>query len=776
MFFLLNLPSDAQNYIRLSDGSIQQGTILDTLKRSIEYLDNGILVTYQFDYVLMEGDPLFPSANLLLLNGFGIREGMGIPALPIKLDRFAIPTDTYQVSVVDSSYTDFSMEISPARPPVPNSSSPVFTHENVKPIVPYTGIYPTNIVLPNLYKYKADAILDICINPIQYDYHSKTTRIYQKISYLVNYGSTSNNSGKMSMGEKQEDSFLTNIIMNPSSKTARDVSANTTSQITPPGYLIITVPQYAEAVSLLADWKRTLGYNVKITSNTNWNETSVKDSIVSINNNTPLSYLLIVGDFEDVPGKAVSDSAFTTTGWQYYHYYTDYYYGCIHQNTYPEIHRGRISVSSDTEAMTVIEKVIQYEKEPVIDSLFYKTGINCAYFQDNYHYDNNWNMVPSKDSVEDVRFTLTSENIRDYLVCEQEKVVNRVYSANETVIPYYWNNYKYGYFKQKKLIPEELRRSNGFQWNGGPNDITNYINNGAFYVLHRDHGSIQFWSNPNLGFSDINSMSNGRKLPVVFSMNCLTGRYSGNTCFAEKFLRKENGGCVAIFAASETSFSGYNDALTLGMFDAIWPYPGFVKSFPHGSSILSLSTTPTYKLGDILDIGLLEISTIYTYSSYSILKHTKEIFHCFGDPAMEIYTDIPTPFDTLSVIKSNQTISVSLTKEATITFYNLSSGLVESYKGLNVSYPYSSNLRICISAHNKIPVIMDSNNLYIQNETIASSVNYEADTIKVGSNVTTLKTPGEVIVVGGTTKLKGKNIELSNGTTVALGAKLEITN
>ena len=760
----------SQEYIKLNDGTIRQGEICDSLHRTIEYVDNGILVTYQFDNVIIEKDPIFPASKLLLINGFGIREGSGIPALPINEDRFVIHTNIFKVSIIDSSYIEVPVEISPARPPVPNGLSPVFTLENVKGISPFVGFYPHNVISTTPNKYKSDIILNICINPIQYDYQSKITRIYKKISYLINY----NDEDKAVIkNKKDKDPYLSNISINL--KNIKKEPNRATSQITPPEYLIITVPQYEEAVSNFAEWKKTLGYNVRVCSHLGWNETSVKDTIIAINSISPIAYLLIVGDFEDVPGKAISDSFQTSSGLTYYNFYTDYYYGCIQQNEYPEIRRGRLPVSSPALAMSVVEKIIQYEKEPIIDSVFYRTGLNCAFFQDRFHYNNFGQAVTPGDSVEDVRFTLTSENIRDFLITECGKDIYRVYKANDNVTPYYWNDRYYGYYQIKTPIPMELRRTNGFMWDGSQNDIIEHINNGTFYVLHRDHGAIQRWADPSFGFSGIDSLTNGNKLPVVFSMNCLTGRYSNDTCFAEKFLRKANGGCVAIFAASEESFSGYNDALTLGMFDALWPSHGFFKSFPRNYSI-SLSSTPSYKLGDILDIGLAKISTLYNFWGNDALTHTKEIFHCFGDPTMEMYTDMPTPFDTLSVTMENNQLSIILPTEATITFYNLSTGLTESFKGTNVSYPYSENLRICISAHNKIPAIIESDILCIQNETIAHNVDYEVDTIKVGSNVTSFKKTGEVIITGGVTKLKGKNIELSNGTTVMLGAGLEISN
>ena len=754
----------AQEYICLKDGSVSRDKPTTLSERTIENTDKGILATYKFNFATRHTDTFFLSASVLLLEGCNIAESYEKPVLPHKLDRFAIPGDEpYRIVIIDSSYIELPMEIAPSRPPMIDSSNGLYSKENVRPVKPYTGYYPENVITSVLNPYRSNSILDVHINPIQYDYHSKKVRIYNSLSYLIEFNKATGIDAAIKGSSPETDLLLSNIVMNPRENADRILDGtprNSSVQLATPGYLIITVPEYLEAVNKFADWKRTLGFNVRIISSSLWEDSIVMDSISSLN---PIpEYLLIVGNDDDVPGIAVTDTIYSLDGTGYFgDYVTDYYYGCVNQNNYPDIRRGRLPVSSATRAKNVIDKIIQYEREPITDTLFYKTGLNCAYFQDD-----------NKDGYEDFRFTLTSEDLRDYLVNEIGKTVNRIYYANNN--PRYWNCGQYG-FPYSVPLPSDLL-SNDFTWNGNSTDIQASINAGAFYVFHRGHGSSLCWENPFFSYQHINNgLNNGKKLPVVFSMNCLTGRYNENPCFAESFLRKKNGGCVAIFAATENSFSGFNDALAIGMFDAIWPGNGYFKKFPYQNAI-SLSSSPTYRLGDILDIGLSEIQTIYSFCNDSVLRHTKEIFHCFGDPAMEIYTDTPTPFAHVSISKHNNFIDLSLQDSAKITFFNTLTGVIESYYGTSVSYPFSSNLRICVSKHNKIPLIIEQGNLYMQNEEIATSVDYEAETIKVGSNVTLLKSPGDVIIRSGTTKLKGETVELREGTTVEIGSQLEITN
>ncbi len=772
LFSLLLLPTFqygiGHHYIRLCDdpsmASENQNMISPT--RTIEDVKDGILVTYEFNYVSKETDEFFPSSSILFFEGFGIMEGSEIPALPIKWDTFYIPSEKdYSVNIIDSSYVELPIEIAPSRPPVENGSRLIYSKHNVLPIRPYKGLYPENTINADVNIYRTNPILDICITPIRYNYMQKRVVICKKISYLISFGGGKDRKYIIDNMNGGTDPLLTNVVMNPKKQTTYNELHQMRSaiQISTPKYLILTVPQFSEAVDKLADWKRTLGYNVEVITQTSWNESTIKSTVVASNQLSPVSYLLIFGDYGDIPGKYITRSINTTNGYKTYNFYTDYYYGCIQQNTYPDIHRGRISASSLTEANIIVEKIINYEKNPIIDTSFYSTALHCANFQDD---DN--------DSIEDRRFTLTSEEIRSHMI-QQGKTVNKIYFTPSHVTPMYWKKGGFG-MANKTPIPNELLKSSGFLWSGDYQDIINGINNGAFYVLHRDHGDVTLWGNPYFTATHIEQLNNGNRLPIVFSMNCLTGRYNQGTCFAETFLRKSGGGCAGIFAATETSFSGYNDALALAMFEAIWPNPSFISPFPSGSTTISFTSIPVFKLGDFLDQGLAEIHSIYPGGNNDVVLHTKEIFHCFGDPAMEMYTDIPTPFTNVSITKNNGNTIVSIGEDATITFFNRTTGVIESFYGNSINYPDDDNIQICISGHNKIPYIKEAGCLFIQNKSISSTSIYHADQIKVGSNVTSLKPSGPVIITGGKTTLIGDVVEVEGETTVNIGASLEINN
>lgn len=745
-----------RTFIRLIDGAIVTGGLYSTMPtRTIEYVDDGILVTYRFDYVSLSTDHLFPSSSILEFEGFGIGEYPEKPALPVRWDRFYVPSENdYSINIIDSSFVEIPIEIGPARPGLENSSNAVYTTDNVPPIKPYEGFYPQSNVNSILNIYRTYPLLDISVSPVSYNYQLRKARICKCLAYLIR--SNCNKSNPFDPEDYYTDPLLANIVMNPKtvSGNVKNNQRTTAVQIPTQKYLILTTPTYMEAVNKLADWKRTQGFNVEILSRTVWDTLSVRHSIRASHQYSPISYLLIFGDSADVPG---------TKRFPSNKYVTDYYYGCINQFSYPDIHRGRISASSQSEAAAIVDKIIYYERTPNTNVSFYQKGINCAFFQDN-----------NIDGFEDQRYTLTSEEIRDHLI-QQGKTVNRVYYANSIVTPGYWRVGNYG-LSNTTPIPDELLRINGFQWDGNYQDIIDNINAGCFYVFFRDHGHETDWAAPYFDLTHIGELDNGNKLPVVFSICCSTGRYASGTCFAEAFLRKSVGGCVGIIAASQPSISGSNDALALGMFEAIWPTPSFIKPFPSGTQPTSFVNTPIYRLGDIMDQGFFVIPDIYPAVSDSALRLTKEMYHYFGDPAMEIYTDVPTAFENVSITKENGDLIVSVGEDATITFYNKSTGTIESFYGSNITYPDGDNLQVCITAHNKIPYIRESGCIFIQNEVISDTRTYHSDQIKIGSNVTSIKPSGPVHFTNGKTKITADEVELTEETIIEPGAVLEINN
>ncbi len=759
--------SQAQQILELHDGSLSDGIKSTVPTRDVQTLDDGYLVTYTFDNALILSDNLYTGTVFWKIDGFGLNESAGEPSTLLRNDLLNIPSGcSARIEVVDSAYQDFSYELTPAHPALLNSNDEGYSKQNVPAITPYSGFFPSSVAsLGATLSYRGQKLCQASVAPIQYDYNNKKVRAYTPITYKVTFEPQANRIAATEAKSEYispDDNLLGNITIGGTKNNVQRAGAFTVGTLDVKDYLILTCDKYLPAVERFAQWKRMLGFNVHVISRGDWTYETIKASVTEQYESLPaLYYLLIVGDHEDGP-EMQSELKIP--------HVTDLYYGCMDDDLLPEIYRGRLSVSSLEEANTVIDKIIGYEMSPPTNSSFYENGVNCAYFEDKLDTLNTRN----PDGYADRRFAQTAEDVRNYVML-QGKNVQRVYYAESSVTPQYWNKGKYS---NGEMIPDELKRP-GFLWNGHYTDITNIINNGVFYVLHRDHGAVYGWGSPAYYQRHISSLSNGNLLPVVFSMNCQTGMFDDD-CFAETFLRKKDGGCVAIYAATQSSISGYNDALTTGMFDAIWPEPGLSIQIPSESSSLSSTPTPTYTLGQILEQGMIRMMETYVNpESLRNVKYTNELFHCFGDPSMHIYTKCPTSFGYVSISRtsSNMTVKVNDEGPARITFYDPETGDVQSYidkKNITILTGCSDRMVVCVSAHNKIPYIQVPDVKYIQNTELTGTVDEKHDVIRVGNNVTSSIPVGDVTTSNADITLRAKKTVLDKGTYISVGTKLRI--
>jgi PKD repeat protein len=600
--------------------------------------------------------------NFIHVKGFGKMGDVGKPALPAHTDIVLFPNDIKptitiletEVQILEGYYIHPALE--PARDTY-GAPEPEFEIDNKT--YSTNEFYPANPVEVTDIQYFREAPLGfVQITPVQFNPVTKQIKVYTKIKYRLEFNGSSHIYTEIAdNNSKNYTSLLKNYVLN--NQNISDGITHTESRDGEKNYIIITHSEYLSQANDLAEWKRQLGYSVEVVSQASWTAAQVKTAIHDLYDLwTPKpDYFVIIGDHTGgyaVPGEIHQDPNDGDD------FATDLYFACMDGtgDYVPEMAHGRISVSSATEANTVIQKIINYEKNPVVNASYYANGLNCAMYQDN-----------DSNGYADRRFCHTSENIRDYTI-SQGYSVERIYDTNTSanVSDLRYNN---GYYSDGQLLPLELR-SVSFNWDGGASNITSAINAGKFYVFHRDHGYVggSGWASPYYTTTSMNNLTNGDLLPVVFSINCHTGEYQLSNCFAEKLLRMSNKGAVGVIAASYYSYSGYNDGFSIGMIDAIWHDPGLTANFGSGGISSPPPSSPTsdiFTMGDVLNQGLIRMIETWGNNTY-----THELFHYFGDPAMKIWTANPnTNVITASHVGSLPVGSTSLT----ITNINCPDGL-----------------------------------------------------------------------------------------------------
>ena len=710
--------------------------------RNIVNTDDGIIITYYFENITVYPDSEFVGARTVHIDGFGDNMIEEEPLFPVRYDTYGnFKGEFHSITMVDSSFIDIPMELSPARKPLMESKE-LLTIEQTKPIKSYDGFFPsTTISYCELGQVKNRQLLKMRITPVLYDHTNKTARFFKKISFKISTGTESHLYKTSSFSV---DNYLNNITEN---QVVTNYTRTDTVETINNDYLIITTSGLEPAVSLFAEWKRTLGYNTQIVSRDVWDVDAIKAIIGNFYNADHFQYLLFVGDENIIPPSGYE--YYSANGKTFYFPYDLDYLKFDNNDHSLDIIMGRLPVSNMEEARVIFKKIQNYELNPDSTTSFYNNVLLSTYFQDS----------ESNPGYASHNYVESTEEVRTYLIAK-EKTVNRVYFTESNVIPLY---YQIGH-----PVPNELRKP-GVAWDGDSADIKELIDDGTFLAIHRDHGWETRWYAPKYDTNDISSLVNGTKLPVVFSIDCQTGEYDyqDEESFVEAFLKHNDGGCVGIIAASGVTYTTPNNYLLKALIDVIWPNPGIMDSNIYEGR------TPVYKLGEILYQGLARANPYYPQIQ------NKKLYHCFGDPSMRIYTSKPSVFENINVVRNTNNVYVNTNNDETeIAIYNKSDGNISLFKGRSVTVPCDpNNTIVTISAPNKITYV-DSPyaTAYIQNQRVIGYRTYSTTQIYSGSYVDLNRPFGNVVFSGGLIELNNSSIEINGQTTIESNTSFTISN
>ena len=574
-------------------------------------LDQTLVQTEQGEFTLIE------------VPGAGFFGAIGSPQLPAVTQLYAIADEEISAELLDSHIfkTEHIERIYPVQNPQSDSmsaeASPFMFDESA---YKNDAVNPTELFeIVETGRIRDISFVKIRFYPVQYNPNQHTAIIYDTISVKLTCITNEPVYIEQEYESKPFYGFYNNVFTNWQGFVENTaIQEKLQTKDTGCDYLVISPQTYYTQAKELADWKHMTGLMAKVV-----NVSDIGSSYQQIMNyiqdaydtwDPAPSYVLIIGDTEQVPTTYVNSPA------------SDLWYVCVSGSDYfPDMFIGRLPADNVNEAELMVQKTLTYEQTPPSLASFYENFVVAAYFQDD---ENN--------GYETRRFVRTSEEVRDYLLTE-DYTGERIYCTGSYINPTHYNN---GYYGNGEPLPAELLRPT-FAWDGDGNDIINALDEGIFILNHRDHGMTNGWGDPYFTTDDFNSFSNGDLLPVVFSINCLTGEFD-DECFCEAFLRKSDGGAVAVFGASRVSYSGYNDYLCRGFYDAMWP------DFDTEQG----GDTPLYPLGAVLNYGKVYM-TLTWGDPWDYEEYTFELFHCFGDPSLEIFSALPEDLDVTHNILEN---------------------------------------------------------------------------------------------------------------------------
>ena len=571
------------------------------------------------------------------------------------------------IRVLDAKYTDFdNIEVAPSKGD--------FSRQIDPSSVPYTygECYTKDAFFPasNVGLYEPYIIRDfrgqnIAVYPFAYNPVSKTLRVYYNMTielYKVDDKGENVIESRKSNEVKMDPDFkyvYQRHFINYEAGMAKYTPVDEEGDL-----LIICYDSFLSAMTDFVNWKKTRGINTTIvgTSTAGSTASAIKTYIQNqYNANNNLTHVLLVGDVAQIPGNQFS--AYVSSS-QDYSGYSDNIYGQIVGNDiYNDLFIGRFSASSVAQVTTQVNRTLTYERDLTTSATWCQNGLGIsASAGSGGHY--------SEDDYQHI------ENLRTDLL-----------------------NYGYSTVYQDYASVSNYPSSS-------TTTISNHINSGVGIINYCNHGEETGWQSHYYMNSNVNALTNNNKLPFIFSVACLVGKYdySSGDCFAETWMHATNG------SNPTGAIGGFFSYISQPWIPPMWAQDEFVDIL-----VESYNDNIKHTLGGTGINGLFAIFDNYATTSKPALG-TYQAWVLYGDPTLMLRTKTPQTMSVNhvgAIVPGTNTYAVNVSNGngavATITDanHNILGKATVSNGTANVSLngndlTVGTELTLCVFGYNKM--------------------------------------------------------------------------
>ncbi|MDP2423592.1 MAG: C25 family cysteine peptidase, partial [Bacteroidales bacterium] len=394
-----------------------------------------------------------------------------------------------KVRILESEYTDFyNIEIAPSKGNFSrkiNPDSVAYTYDEVYNLDTFYPAMRSDLQEPYILRdFRGQTVM---IYPFSYNPLVKTLRVFHELTIeMYNDGLGGANQFIRTNSPDKMDSEFKHLYQNHfiNYPQTRYPALSEEGKL-----LIICHGPFMQAMQPFVHWKKTIGRPTEIVdvATIGTTPTAIKNFVTNYYNTNGLTHLLLVGDHQHVPSQSMSGG------------YSDYFYGYLTgSDSYNEVFVGRFSAETVAHVETHVQKVIHYERDIDQTAIWLNVGLGMARNEGAGGGHNGG----EADYVH-------MDYIRDSLLNYTYATVYREYDGSVPNTPN----------TSATLVSQRLNEGVG---------ILNYCN----------HGSISGWSVAGYSNSHVNALVNSNKLPVVWSVACDVGNFTGSTiCFAEYWMR-----------------------------------------------------------------------------------------------------------------------------------------------------------------------------------------------------------------------------------------------
>lgn len=522
----------------------------------------------------------------------------GEPNLPmIAIPAIIGDKQHYGIRVIDAQYQDFNINVAPSKGDFSREIDPANVPYSYGEAYNHDTFFPeSNIGLYAPYILRDFRGQNMVIYPFAYNPATQTLRVYHNMTIAL-----------YSDGMNGENPILRKsdvLQMDPEFNTLYgsqfinyQATLNRYTPIDEEGdLLIICHDAFMNAMQPFVNWKKQIGRPTTMvgTSTTGTTDSAIKAYIENqYASNSNLTHVLLVGDVAQIPGHYMSFSTYSGK--------SDLWYGQLSGNDYyNELFIGRFSAETEAHVSTQVNKVIHYERDINATDTWLTMGMGIGNNDGPGHYgEYDW------QHIENIRADLLGYN---YTEVYQEYPING-YSTSASIMSQHFNS--------------------GLS-------LCNYCN----------HGSETSWGICGYSNNSVNNLNNVNKLPVVWSVACLNGKYDHyQPCFGETWMRANNSNNPE----QPTGAIG-------GMFSYIsqpWQPPQYGQDEMVDILIESQSSNVKRTLGGISINGDMKI--LDQYGNQSTALGTYNTWILYGDPTVTLRNAIPADMG----VSHPQTISTS---------------------------------------------------------------------------------------------------------------------
>ncbi len=352
--------------------------------------------------------------------------------------------------------------------------------------------------------------------PYEYDAKNKTLTVFTKVEFSLTKIQNNAHHPIQRPRSKVFDNIAESFIL--------DYNSNRDDEFQTPSILYICGSNLADhpQMKTLTDWRHLQGYETHVvsTSETGYNTSSIKSYIQNAYDTweNPPEFVCLIGDANG--SVAVPTYIVGQTGWYGAQGEGDFPYTLLEgDDLLPEVIIGRMSVRSSSEFVTVVNKIIGYERAYAGEMDWVES---VALVGDPY--DSGISTVITNEYIEQLLENYGMEDIRT----------------------------KYSGSNFDSWMQDQI------------NDGVSYLNYRGFY------GFSGFTEN------EVNGLSNGYKLPFITTLTCATGSFEEeNTCIIEDLFRagtsvNPKGGVAVIGTAQPYTHTAFNNIVDMGIYEGIF--------------------------------------------------------------------------------------------------------------------------------------------------------------------------------------------------------------